>query len=76
MGVDYIQLNGASESELEFTSISASNGRITVAWEGAGVLESASSVLGPWTAITPAPTSPYSADIVPNQNLFYRLRSP
>jgi hypothetical protein len=71
MGIDYVQLN---HIQLKFLPPSVSNGRVTLDWTGVGRLESAPTVLGPWTPVTPAPAAPpYSEDVVPNENRFYRL---
>lgn len=79
MGIDYVNLNGGTPTVTEtlaFMAPAVSNGRITLNWTGTGNLESAPSLSGPWTAITPAPTPPYSEAILPTQNRFYRLRKP
>lgn len=59
-----------------FTVKSISNGRITLDWVDGGRLESAPTVLGPWTAVEPQPAAPYSEDLVPGQNRFFRLVKP
>jgi hypothetical protein len=76
MGIDYVQLNPVAgpTTELKFLPASISNGKITLSWTGTGVLESAAAILGPWTPVTGAPSSPYSETIVPAQKRFYRLR--
>jgi hypothetical protein len=73
MGIDYVQLNGATQPAPRFMSPVVGNGRVTFNWTGTGTLQWAPSVLGPWTPITPAPATGYSEDIVPAQNRFYRL---
>jgi len=78
MGIDYVKLDvpGAAEP-LKFTGSSISNGKLTLTWTGTGNLEAAPAVTGPWTAVTPAPASPYAEDVqaaVPGR--FYRLKKP
>jgi hypothetical protein len=48
-------------------------GQVKLNWTGPGQLQWAASILGPWTTITPAPTSPYSEAVLPDQDRFYRL---
>jgi hypothetical protein len=74
MGIDYVRVSGPEAEPSTFVSVSATNGNITLNWTGGGNLESAPTVLGPWTPVTPAPNPPYSEAIVPTQNRFYRLR--
>jgi hypothetical protein len=71
MGIDYVQL---SHVQLQFLPATVSDGKINLVWTSVGQLESAPTVLGPWTAVMPTPTSPYSEAIVPGQNRFYRLK--
>lgn len=59
-----------------FTVKTIANGRITLDWVDGGRIESAPTVLGPWTPIEPQPAAPYSEDLVPGQNRFYRLVKP
>jgi hypothetical protein len=75
MGLDYVQLNGGTPTvPVAFLPPVIGSGKITLSWTGTGSLEWAPSLQGQWTAITPTPTSPYSEDIQPGQNRFYRLR--
>ncbi len=60
----------------EFLPPTVSGGQIQLKWLRTGQLEWAPAVGGPWTAITPAPTSPYSESLVPGENRFYRLVRP
>jgi hypothetical protein len=53
-----------------------SAGKVTLNWSGIGQIEWAPTILGTWTPITPAPTPPYSENIVLGTNRFYRLRQP
>jgi hypothetical protein len=80
MGVDYVQVNAgpapAPSTSLKFLTTTVSNGRITLNWTGTGTLQSAPTVLGPWTSVTPAPSATYSESITSAQGRFYRLRSP
>ncbi len=50
------------------------NGQIKLQWTGGGQLFRSTSVVGPWEAVTPAPSSPYAEDMVPGENRFYRLQ--
>ena len=65
----------AALSALRFSSAIHSNGQFTLYWTGEGRLEWAAMVIGPWNPITPAPTSPYTADIVPGENRFFRINA-
>ncbi|MBL9136880.1 MAG: Ig-like domain-containing protein [Verrucomicrobiales bacterium] len=47
------------EPEAKFTKITVAGGNVTVEWTGGGTLQSAASVLGPWTDVAGA-TSPHS----------------
>jgi hypothetical protein len=77
MGIDYVQLNGATETPMRFTSSSVSNGTVTLNWTGGGTLEWSPVIVGgTWTSVTPAPNGTYSEAIVSGQNRFYRLRRP
>lgn len=49
------------------------DGKITIRWTGVGLVESAPTIAGPWTIIDAAFDSPYTEDLLPGQNLFYRL---
>lgn len=73
MGIDYVKIGtpGGPAPQLQMPTLS--NNRITLNWTGTGTLESAPTVLGPWTPVSPAPQPPYSEDIQSNQNRFYRL---
>lgn len=70
MGIDYVQINPVP---LQFKPPTIAGGKITFDWTGKGVLESAPSVLGPWTPVNAAGVPPFSEAIVPGQNRFYRL---
>ena len=71
MGIDYVQLTPAP---LRLLPPILDNNQVKLNWTGAGALEWARSITGPWTAITPAPTPPYSEAIVPGENRFFRLK--
>jgi hypothetical protein len=78
MGIDYVKLHaaGASGEPPKFLAPTVSGGKITLRWTGAGSLEWAASLAGPWTAVTPAPASPYTEDVLPAQSgRFYRLKA-
>jgi hypothetical protein len=64
-------LAGAATPKPLVISIARQGANLVVSWE-AGLLESASNVLGPWTAV-PAATSPYTVAPV-QKSAFYRLR--
>ena len=73
--VDYLMLipTGAAGPRIDSIVVNA-NGSVTVTWQGAGLLESAPSVTGPWTVVEGA-TSP--ATFQPTESmLFGRLRAP
>ncbi len=79
MGIDFVRIHAAGDTgqPLEFVSSTVSGGRITLTWTGTGNLESAPAVNGPWTAVTPNPTSPFSENIAAGSTgRFYRLRQP
>ena len=76
MGIDYVRIESCAEQAPRFSSITSTNGRVTIAWTGGGILESAPAITGQWAPITPAATSPYSENIVAGQNRFYRVRTP
>jgi hypothetical protein len=79
MGIDYLRIHAAGDSGQPpvFVSSTVSGGRITLTWTGAGILESAPAVNGPWTAVTPTPASPFSENIAAGSiGRFYRLRQP
>ncbi|MBI3191769.1 MAG: hypothetical protein HYZ36_03810, partial [Pedosphaera parvula] len=73
MGIDYIQLNPAPLKLLTPVLVGPN---VKLSWSSVGQLEWAPTVLGPWTPITPAPTSPYEEAIVTSTNRFYRLQAP
>lgn len=74
MGIDYVRISSLADQAPQFTSTVAQNGQVRLNWTGAGSLEWAPAILGPWNPVTPAPSAPYSENIVPAQNRFYRLR--
>ncbi len=78
MGIDYVQLNQpGSTTPLKFVTYTVSNRKLTVTWTGTGLLESAPTVVGPWSPVTPTPVSPYTEDIIAGQGgRFYRLKKP
>ena len=57
----------------QFTAASISGGQIHLEWTGGGVLESAPTVLGPWTPVDGNPSSPASLNLSPNHS-FFRIR--
>jgi hypothetical protein len=79
LGFDYIQMNGGTPTVVatppKFLPAVLSAGKITLSWTGVGSLESAPAILGPWTPVAPAPSNPYSENVVATQNRFYRLKA-
>jgi hypothetical protein len=71
MGIDYVQLNRVPA---RFLAPSVSGGMVTLNWTGAGQLEWAPAITGPWTPYDPAPQSGYSEALAVGENRFYRLR--
>jgi hypothetical protein len=71
MGIDYIKLDAVAG---QITGATISAGQVNVTWVGTGALESAPSIDGPWTPVTPMPTSPYAEAVVPGENRFFRLK--
>lgn len=57
----------------EFQPPSIENGQIRLEWTGAGRLEWASALTGPWQAVTPQPVSPYLEPVVSGSNRFFRV---
>jgi hypothetical protein len=49
-------------------------GEMVLTWTDPGVLQSAPTILGPWTDITPAAISPFPVDTTQSQMQFFRLR--
>jgi hypothetical protein len=50
------------------------DGRISLHWTGAGFLEWAPEINGPWTSIATGTNSPYSEPLLPIGSRFFRLR--
>jgi len=59
----------------QFLPPTVSDGQIHLNWTGTGQLEWAPTVNGPWTAVTPPPSSSYSEAIVIGTNRFYRINA-
>lgn len=59
---------------LQFLPAVIEGGKIKLEWTGTGQLFWAPTATGPWTAVDPAPTSPYEEDLEPGENRFYRLQ--
>ena len=79
MGIDYVKLHaeGDGGQPPKFLTSTVANGKITLTWSGTGNLEWAPAVSGPWTAVSPVPTSPYAEDVQLGQKgRFYRLKQP
>jgi len=62
------------KAPLMFLPAVLEGGQIKLRWTGSGQLLQAPSLSGPWTAVLPAPSSPYSVAIVSGENRFYRLQ--
>ncbi len=62
----------ATGGDLKFTTVSLAGGSLTFAWTGAGTLQSADSVTGPWVDVAGA-TSPRTVPASSAQK-FYRLK--
>ena len=73
MGVDYVQVNTATVPLRLLPPVLETN-HVILNWTGTGNLESAPSVTGPWTPVTPAPTPPYAEPVAPGESRFYRLK--
>jgi hypothetical protein len=58
--------------EAKFTKVSQSSGNIQIEWSGTGTLQSASTVLGPWTDVLNSST-PFTASTAGTAK-FYRLK--
>jgi hypothetical protein len=54
-----VEAIGSITQAPSITWTAAAGGALTLQWSG-GILESATSISGPWSSVTPAPTSPYS----------------
>ncbi len=52
------------------------SGRVRLEWTGAGQLEQAASILGPWSAIADSPAPPHAEQILPGEDRFFRLTAP
>jgi hypothetical protein len=80
MGIDYVQIGPFEDTPPalppEFLQSVVSNGQLTLSWTGSGNLEWAPEVTGPWTAVTPIPTTPYSENFSVAARRFYRLLKP
>jgi hypothetical protein len=77
LDVNYLAFVPAGEDpgpidEPEFTSVSQEGDNIRIEWVGAGTLESAPTVEGPWTAVT-GQTSPAVIPMAQDQQ-FFRIR--
>jgi hypothetical protein len=64
-------LEGGEQTTAASVSIAAADGQVSITWEGS-VLESAASVLGPWTPVDGA-ANPYSVDASQDRG-FFRAR--
>jgi hypothetical protein len=64
-----------STSTQPVLSVGAASGQINITWTGSGTLQSATSLSGPWSDVTPAPTgNSYSAPLGAG-SLFFRVLS-
>lgn len=53
--------------------IALSGSNVVITWTGSGVLQSATSVTGPYTTVAGSPTSPYTVPLSSNQQQYFRL---
>ncbi len=56
-------------------AVSAASGKVTITWTGAGTLQSATSLNGNWTAVTPAPTGNSYTATIGSGDMFFRVVS-
>ncbi len=75
-GAEIAVLAAPPATPAEFLPPVRIDNQITLDWTGSGQLEWAPAVDGQWTPVTPAPAPPYSVDIVPGENRFFRIRTP
>lgn len=73
MGLDYVLIGAPVTDVPKITAVAMANGKITATWTGGGTLQTATSVMGPWTTITTATGGTYTADIVATENQFFRV---
>lgn len=59
---------------LQFLPAVITGGKIRLEWTGTGQLLRAAALNGPWTPVTPAPSSPYEETIVPGEARYFRLQ--
>ncbi len=59
---------------LQFLPAVITGGKIKLEWTGTGQLLRAAALNGPWTPVTPAPSSPYEETIVPGEARYFRLQ--
>lgn len=59
---------------LQFLPAVITGGKIRLEWTGTGQLLRAATLNGPWTPVTPAPSSPYEETIVPGEARYFRLQ--
>jgi hypothetical protein len=58
--------------EIEFDQPTFADGQISLSWTGNGRLEEAEAITGPWTAVQPQPSSPFTAPASGSAK-FYRI---
>jgi hypothetical protein len=59
-------------TEIEFAQPVLADGEVTLSWTGTGTLEEADVITGPWTPVTPQPTSPFTVPTT-GAGKFYRI---
>lgn len=69
------EIAGMAVRPLRFQSQVVANGLFELTWTDAGQLERASNVLGPWTTVPGATSSPYSEPLFSTESRFFRLRA-
>jgi hypothetical protein len=59
-------------TDIEFDQPVLADGQITLSWTGTGVLEEATVITGPWTPVSPQPSSPFTVPAT-GDGKFYRI---
>jgi len=58
----------------EFLPPSRSGNQLILDWTGDGKLEWAPTLFGLWTEVIPSPAPPYTEDLLPGENRFFRIK--
>ncbi len=78
MGIDYVhigEIEAVDTTPPVLEGITLQGGNVTISWTGNGNLESAPTVEGPWSPVTPTPSSPFTDSASVGQK-FFRVRQP